>query len=96
MVSKIVASMFTLVLAVHTVTIEGMKFNPIKLTVHKGDTIVWVNKDIVPHTATSATAGFDSTAIYSDKSFKWTASKAGTFDYACQFHPTMKATITVK
>ena len=37
----------------HTVTIEGMRFQPEMLTVERGDTIVWVNKDLVPHTATS-------------------------------------------
>ena len=37
----------------HTVTIEAMRFQPETLTVAAGDTIVWVNKDVVPHTATS-------------------------------------------
>ena len=37
----------------HTVTIEEMRFQPERLTVARGDTIVWVNKDLVPHTATS-------------------------------------------
>ena len=32
----------------HTVTIEGMRFQPEVLTVARGDTIVWVNKDLVP------------------------------------------------
>jgi plastocyanin len=30
-----------------------MRVQPEMLTVERGDTIVWVNKDIVPHTATS-------------------------------------------
>ena len=47
----------------HTVTIEGMRFQPEMLTVERGDTIVWVNKDIVPHTATSTSGGFDSKDI---------------------------------
>jgi plastocyanin len=34
----------------HTVTIEEMRFQPERLTVARGDTIVWVNKDLVPHT----------------------------------------------
>jgi len=37
----------------HTVVIKGFKFNPAALTVHRGDRIVWRNKDLVPHTATS-------------------------------------------
>ena len=34
----------------HTVTIENFGFQPESLTVTRGDTIVWVNKDLVPHT----------------------------------------------
>jgi plastocyanin len=48
---------------IHTVTIEGMKFQPEELTVASGDVVVWVNKDPVAHTATSTDAGiFDSKA----------------------------------
>jgi plastocyanin len=43
----------------HTVTIEEMRFHPERLTVARGDTIVWVNRDLVPHTATSAAGRFD-------------------------------------
>ena len=35
----------------HTVTIDGFRFQPERLTVARGDRIVWVNKDVVPHTA---------------------------------------------
>ena len=47
----------------HTVTMEGMRFQPEVLVVAPGDTIVWVNKDLVPHTATSKVGGFDSNTI---------------------------------
>jgi len=80
----------------HTVTIEGTSFSPATLTVHPGDTIVWVNKDFFPHTATSKAAGFDSGTIAADKSWKFKPVKKGTFEYACNFHPTMKATLVVK
>ena len=40
----------------YTVTIEGMQFKPQELTVQRGDRIVWVNKDLFPHTATAATS----------------------------------------
>jgi plastocyanin len=38
----------------HTVTIEGTKFTSGDLTVAVGDSIVWLNKDPYPHTATKA------------------------------------------
>ena len=48
--------------ATQTVTIEGMKFQPASVTVKRGDTVVWQNKDVVPHTATAA-GKFDSKNI---------------------------------
>ena len=80
----------------HTITIEGMRFQPEVLTVASGDTIVWVNKDIVPHTATSKTGGFDSKDIQVDKSWKYTIRTKGDFAYICTFHPTMKAMLRVE
>jgi plastocyanin len=80
----------------HTITIEGMRFQPEVLTVAAGDTIVWVNKDIVPHTATSKTGRFDSKDIQVDKSWKYTLRKRGDFAYICTFHPTMKAMLRVE
>ena len=39
---------------------RGHALPPEVLTVAPGDTIEWVNKDLVPHTATSRAGGFDS------------------------------------
>lgn len=80
----------------HTVKIEGMKFVPGKLEVNVGDTIVWVNKDFVPHTATAIDKTFDSKNILADKSWKYTATKAGKFPYKCIFHKPMFGELTVK
>lgn len=79
----------------HTVTIENMQFNPQELTVHRGDRIVWVNKDLFPHTAT-ADKVFDSGSIAADSSWSYIANKSGVIAYGCTFHPTMKAKITVQ
>ena len=80
----------------HTVTIAEMRFTPETLSVASGDLIVWVNKDIVPHTATSKDAGFDSKPIEPGASWNVRVKKAGKFGYVCTLHPTMKATLQVK
>jgi plastocyanin len=80
----------------HIVAIEDMRFLPETLTVAAGDTVVWVNKDLVPHTATSAAGGFDSKDIPADRSWKFTIRNVGEFAYTCTFHPTMKAMLRVK
>jgi plastocyanin len=80
----------------HTVVMQAMEFRPAALIVSSGDTIVWVNKDIVEHTATSATAGFDSKMIRPGQSWKYTIGARGDVAYACTYHPTMTATLKVK
>lgn len=81
----------------HTVTIEGMQFRPQALSVALGGTVVWVNEDLVAHTATSATAGvFDSKLIAPDKSWKLTIRTKGDLSYICTYHPTMKGTLRVE
>jgi len=81
---------------VHTVVIEGMKFAPDALTVNVGDTVAWVNRDLVPHSATSAAARFDSKVIAANQSWRLTLDRPGDFEYICSFHPTMKAALHVR
>ena len=80
----------------HTVVMEAMVFRPAALTVSSGDTIVWLNKDLVEHTATSATAGFDSKMIRPGQSWKHTIRRRGDVAYVCTYHPAMKGTLRVK
>ena len=80
----------------HTVVIEGTSFEPARLTVAAGDTVVWINKDPFPHTATSTTGAFDSGTIAPDKTWKYKFVKKGALDYICTLHPTMKARLTVE
>jgi plastocyanin len=82
--------------SVHTVTIEGMQYQPQALTVRRGDRIRWVNKDLFAHTVTAEAGGFDSPEIAPQSSWTLTARTAGDFPYGCRLHPTMKATLTVR
>jgi plastocyanin len=81
--------------ATHTVVIDGTNYAPATLTVKRGDTVVWINKDPFPHTVT-AKGVFDSHDIAASRSWKYTARKAGEFAYICTLHPTMKATLKVE
>lgn len=81
--------------AEHIVTIEGMQFSPASVTAEAGDEIVWVNKDLVAHTAT-ATGRFDSRTIEPGHRWRYVARAPGTYSYRCTLHPTMKATLIVE
>jgi plastocyanin len=81
--------------ATHTITIEGMQFQPATLTVKLGDSIVWVNKDLFPHTATATAGGFDSAQITPGGSWRYRTHKKGEINYVCSLHPTMNAVVNV-
>lgn len=80
----------------HTIIMEGMRFQPDVVAVAPGDTVVWLNKDLVPHTATSKAGGFDSKSIAAAGSWKYTVRKKGDIAYICTFHPAMKGTLRVR
>jgi|SRR4051794_2992613 len=76
------------------IVLEKIGYSPAEATAKVGDTIEWVNKDIVAHTATAKGAGWD-VLIPPGKTGKLQLKQAGTVDYFCRFHPNMKARITV-
>ena len=80
----------------HQVVIEGVQYAPHEVTVKVGDAIEWINHDPFPHTVTATGKLFDSHDIAAGGSWKYTATKAGIFEYACIYHPTMKGTLRVE
>jgi plastocyanin len=82
--------------ATHTIAMDGTAFSPDDLTVKVGDTVVWINKDPFPHTATSTSGAFDSKILQPGDSFKYKATTKGDFPYICALHPTMKGMLRVE
>lgn len=80
----------------HVVRIESMKFTPNVISVHLGDTVEFLNTDLVPHTVTErSTRAFDSGMINSKETWKLVAGEEGTLRYRCIYHPDMASTIIV-
>jgi plastocyanin len=78
----------------HAVRIERFAFQPAELAVSPGDTVVFTNADIAPHTATAADSSWDSGGIERGRSWRLVVPEGGIGDYLCLFHPTMTATLT--
>jgi plastocyanin len=76
------------------VIMEKLGYTPADVQAKVGDTIEWVNKDILVHTATARNGDWD-VRIEPHKTSRLTLKKAGTVDYYCRFHPNMKARLTV-
>jgi plastocyanin len=78
------------------VSVRDNTFTPGAIKVKIGDTITWENGGAVAHTVTATDgADFDSGTLAPGKSFTFTADKAGTISYVCNFHAGMQGTIEV-
>ena len=77
------------------ITMENLVISPAQATAKVGDTIEWINKDVLAHTATARNGDWD-VVLPPKKNGTLVLKKAGTIDYYCRFHPNMKATLTVE
>src|SRR6267142_4498653 len=84
--------------APNEVIIDNFTFRPVKLSVPVGTKVTWINRDDVPHTATSAVKprAFDSGTLDTDDRYSHVFTAPGTYEYYCAVHPRMTAQIIVK
>ncbi len=85
----------------NAITIQGNAFQPAALTVKKGTTVTWTNKDSYAHTVTSGISPnpngtFNSNNVSANQTFSFKFDNTGSFDYFCMIHTQMKAKITVE
>jgi amicyanin len=80
------------------VMIDNFKFEPRELIVAAGAKVTWINRDDVPHTATSTARprAFDSKTLDTDQQFSHVFTTPGSYEYFCAVHPHMKGKIIVK
>ncbi len=80
-----------------TIRIADFLYEPDPATVKAGTKITVSNADSAPHTVTMQgdARSFDSGTIRGMQSGSVTFTKPGTFKYFCEFHATMKGTVTV-
>lgn len=87
---------------VHVVKIRGMRFVPETVEVSVGDTVIWENTDVLPHTATAkkSKAGdvrlFDSKTLAPKASYRYVTTTPGSTPYVCTLHPGMRGTLVVR
>ncbi|MBS1238524.1 MAG: Plastocyanin, partial [Deltaproteobacteria bacterium] len=79
----------------NTIQIKNFAFDPVTITVNVGSTVRWVNQDYAQHRILFSD-GMDSNALAVSQSWSRNFDQAGTFDYNCSIHPSMKGTVIVK
>jgi plastocyanin len=80
------------------VTIDDFAFGPGTITVKRGATVTWTNKDDDAHTVVSAADPklWKSGALDTDDHFSFTFNDPGTYKYICSVHPRMQGTVIVE
>jgi plastocyanin len=77
------------------VEIYQMKFQPDTLTVHQGDTVEWINKDMVAHDVTQVpNSTWTSSNMPPGKSWKMAVAESD--DYYCSIHVVMVGKLIVE
>jgi len=77
------------------IAMRGNSFRPRRAEILVGDTVVWVNRDIVRHDAVKPGL-FDSGELRAGESFAWVAADTGLIEYRCTIHQRMRAEILVR
>ena len=88
------ASIIPALAATLQISMEKLEISPAEVTARVGDTVEWVNKDVLAHTATARNGDWD-VMLPPRKSGTLVLKKAGTIEYYCRFHPNMKAVLIV-
>lgn len=83
------------------VQLRNINFEPADVTVSVGDTVTFVNEDLVRHTVTSGDPGdpdgrFDHSLDEQGAEVAVTFDEPGSFAYYCDLHRNMTGTITVE
>lgn len=77
------------------VRMRGNSFAPRNVTMAVGDTVEWVNADIVRHNAVREGL-FDSGELRRAERFAWVPGDTGTIRYQCTIHSRMRGTLRVR
>lgn len=80
----------------NAVTIENFAFSPATLNVKVGDTVTWTNRDSAPHKiASDSGSELSSDTLSQGGTYSHTFTQAGTYDYHCAIHTSMKGKVIV-
>jgi plastocyanin len=78
------------------VKVDNFSFSPQTITIAAGTTVIWTNRDDIPHTVVSDDKVFKSKVLDTDEKFSYTFDKAGNFPYFCSVHPKMTGKVIVQ
>ena len=79
------------------VEMVDIAYQPQTIQVRTGETITWINRDSVQHDVVNVEEGEEprSELFNEGETYEWTPTEAGTVEYLCTVHPSMRGTVEV-
>lgn len=90
------AHSFSAVAADTQIDISKFAFTPREITVKPGATVLWTNRDAIPHTIKAKGGGFASTGMDTGDTYQHTFTQTGDYTYFCTLHPFMTGIVHVR
>jgi plastocyanin len=81
--------------APHGVAMDNFSFTPAMASIPVGATVMWTNRDDVPHNVVSTEQKFKSPVLDTDEQFCHRFDEPGSYTYFCSIHPKMTGRIVV-
>jgi plastocyanin len=78
-----------------TVLMKGEKFSPKRITIHSGQTVEWIDKDLNDHSVVSST-GLASPDFAQGETWTHTFTRRGVLRYYDRLNPKMKGTVVIR
>lgn len=74
----------------HVIEIRGFQYQALDSRPRPGDTVTWVNRDLVPHTATAADQSWSTAELKQGERGSIVVTEDMQAAYFCFYHPGMK------
>jgi plastocyanin len=75
---------------------RNLAFEPARIVIDVGTTVIWRNNDQVEHTVTARNGSFDSGTMRPGATWQHTFTRPGTYDFTCTPHPFMTGVVIVR
>jgi len=78
------------------VHMHDFSFDPETVTIGAGQSVQWINDDAIFHSATASDKSWNSGELDQGRSYTHVFDTPGTYEYYCDDHSYMQATVVVK
>lgn len=78
------------------IPIEHLQFSKAEVAVSPGDTVVWTNLDVAPHTVTADSEPWTSPELKKGATYVVVRGDTGRIAYHCTYHPGMRAVLVFR